>query len=29
LSEYAAAMDAVLARQAIGNIVLEMPRAQH
>jgi NADPH:quinone reductase len=27
LSDYAAAMDAVLARQAIGKIVLEMPRA--
>jgi NADPH:quinone reductase len=29
LSEYAAAMDAVLARLAIGKVVLEMPRAQH
>jgi NADPH2:quinone reductase len=27
LSEYVAAMDAVLARQAIGKVVLEMPRA--
>jgi NADPH:quinone reductase len=27
LSDYAAAMDAVLARQAIGKVVLEMPRA--
>jgi NADPH:quinone reductase len=27
LSEYAAALDAVLARQAIGKVVLEMPRA--
>jgi NADPH2:quinone reductase len=26
LSQYAAAMDAVLARQAIGKVVLEMPR---
>lgn len=29
LSEYVAAMDAVLARRAIGKIVLDMPRAQH
>ena len=28
LSEYATAMDTVLARQAIGKVVLEMPRAQ-
>jgi NADPH:quinone reductase len=27
VSEYASAMDAALARQAIGKIVLEMPRA--
>jgi hypothetical protein len=28
LSEYASAMDAALARQSIGKIVLEMPRAR-
>ena len=27
LVDYAAALDAVLARQAIGKVVLEMPRA--